>query len=290
MISPMKKATFYIYLVLLATYITWGTLNGQGAPGYLMGWMMDRFGWASTKLVVVSLALVGILPALPLLRGLPKQQHRSGKIPLLGFLLLIITPTLLGWWGRDHLKQKDQKEQALVLQQRDLTDQNTKLEARTHLLRISGFVRQDAVQVVETEGYGKETAYYVPFTAQADSKEIEFVVVLESRGEHLMAVPTAGGQGFITLRGEAAVPAQLDVVAEPKSVPVFVTQGWESNGFQVAEQLFCLEPQLLVNDRLPSNAAYIQADLALYLGLGASFILLIAIPVIGLAMRIREQR
>ena len=42
--------------------------------------------------------------------------------------------------------------------------------------------------------------------------------------------------------------------------------------------------------RLPSNAAYIQADLALYLGLGASFILLIAIPVVGLAMRIREQR
>ncbi len=285
----MKKATFYIYLSLLAAYITWGTLNGQGIPGYLMGWMMDKVGWASTELVAVSLALIGILPALPLLRGLPKQQPQPGRIPMLGFLILIVTPTLLGWWGRDHLKQKDEMEQALVLQQRDLTGQNAELEVRTHLLRINGFIRQDAVQVVETEGYGTEIEYYVPFTAQADSEEIEFVVVLKSRGEQLMAIPTAGGQGFITLRGETAVPAQLDVLAEPASVPVFVAKGWESNGMQPVAQTFCLEPRLLVDDRLPSNAAYIQADLALYLGLGASLILLIAIPVIGLAKRYRDQ-
>lgn len=182
-----------LYFLGVVVYTTWGTIEGQGLPGYLTGWMLARFG-VSWDEVAATLTGIALLTPLLLSRrwlGIDRASSRA-EMGLL-YLALILLPALLGWMGEGYLVARDARETSLPLERFSLREQPLPwLAPGPHLVRLEGGYLLGEAQHTVREDYGETHQRFIPFAASAETTTLGFVLVMEQRGTAPALLHTPG--------------------------------------------------------------------------------------------------
>ncbi len=275
-----------LYFLAVVGYVTWGTVEGRGLPGHLTGWMLQRFGVAWDEVASGLSALALLTPLLPF-RGRLGLDRTSSKAEMaLLYGLLLLSPALVGWMGRDYLIARDAQETALPLESFQLGAQPLPLlTSGPHLVRLQGGYLPAQTQHTVREDYGETHQLYIPFAESAEASTVGFVLVMEQRGSAPALLWTPGSP---PPDPEAEFqPATLEGVAEAGTVPVYVEEAWREAGLELASPYYLVQARTLVDDRLPSRLGSLHPEWALYLGLLLSAMMSLGL---GLGWLLRRSR
>lgn len=278
-------AAFYFLAVVI--YATWGVMEGRGLPGLMTTWMFETFDWSSDELTGGLTALILLAPMTALRRWFDWSKPATKAETALLYLVLVATPTLLGFGGGSYLIAKDAEESRLELETYSLPKLPLPdLGEGRHLVRLEGGYLMSQTQHYVREEYGEEHVYYVPFVASEKADAVGMVVVVKGRGEFAPVISSSGR--FLPLKADQPfLPATLDGIASSGTVPLYVEKAWAEDGLRLLSPCYLVEPRMLVNDRLPSRLGYLRPDHALYFGLFFSATLILGL---GLGFLIRHIR
>ena len=272
--NKFKSLLAWLYFFAAVLYVTWGTFEGRGLPGFFTHLSLSYFNWSSDELTA-GFSIILLLAPLVLfrnqLKSMNKEPQGMGKTVL--YVSLTLAPLILGFAGRSYLIRNDAEQSSLVLQEFVLAQSSlVEINGESALVRLQGAYLLPAALQYSKEDYGEDHFAYVPLVAPDFSGEpVEFVLVAKQRENPVAYLPNATGLPFIRLAQEQELATvTFEGLAHKGRVPLYAEQEWKQNGLDLANEYYLLEARVLVNDKLPSRLQYLRPEWAFYLGVALS--------------------
>lgn len=299
--SPRRKwlvVLYFVYLVLVGGYLTYGTFTQTGLGGWVLAQELEWFGRASQKLtVLLPLVVAMVLPLLLLAPLLPKGERAQLAGPLLprpparpvSWQLLLVfglVPPLVAlptYYYVQHQAERDESRPVVLL---DLVAHpEASVPADTKFARLQAVFQADYQYVLQETSYSqvRKTDRYVPLTGPDWQPGQPVRFFLDTSTD---AYFDEANQRSIVFDQATPFPVTFSGQLHPNALPSVVRRAFAQHRVTTAEPHYVLE-NLYMPSGQPPRAANQQYWIILVLGLGLGAAILVGG---GIGLLIRRRR
>ena len=291
-------ALYFVYLLLVGSYLTYGTFTQTGLGGWVLAQELEWFGSASQKLtVLLPLAVAMVLPLLLLAPFLPKSERaqlagpllpRSSARPISWQLLLVfgLVPPLVALPTYYYVQRQAERDERRPVVSFDLVARpNPPVPTDTKFARLQAVFQADYQYVLQETSYGqvRKTDRYVPLTGPDWQPGQPVRFFLDTSTD---AYVDEANQRSIVFDQATPFPATFSGQLHSDALPLVVRRAFAQHRVTAAEPHYVLENLYMPNGQ-PPRAASQQYWLILVLGLGLGAAILVGG---GIGLLIRRRR